>query len=128
MITAFYAGLCGVLLLGLYVRVSQRRLETKIGIGTGGDAVLEQRIRAHANFIECAPLALIFLYLFEQSATSPLYVHTFGATFILARLAHAQGISSNPGRSAGRFYGSLVTLLVMAGLTVALLIDGLRSL
>lgn len=128
MITGFYAGLCGMLLLLLYVRVSQRRIETKIGIGTGGDAVLEQRIRAHANFIECAPLVLLFLYLFEQSTTHPLYVHAFGAAFIIARVAHAQGISSNPGRSAGRFYGSIVTVAVIAGLALSLLVGGLRSL
>ncbi len=57
MITGLYAGLCGLLLVMLYVRVSQRRLAMKIGMGAGGDAVLEQRIRAHGNFIESVPIA-----------------------------------------------------------------------
>lgn len=35
MITGLYAGLCGILLIVLYLRVSQRRLEQKIGAGSG---------------------------------------------------------------------------------------------
>ena len=60
MITGVYAALCGLLLVVLYVRVSQRWLATKIGAGTGGDAVLEQRgvmvraVRMHAQPVgEC---------------------------------------------------------------------------
>ncbi|NBO54630.1 MAG: glutathione metabolism protein, partial [Actinobacteria bacterium] len=101
MITGLYAGLCGLILVGLYARVSQRRLATKIGMGTGGDAVLEQRIRAHGNFIESVPIALVMLYLLEQTDPDPLYVHAFGVALVLARIAHAHGISSTLGRSAG---------------------------
>jgi len=39
MITSVYAGLCGLLLVVLYVRVRQRRLATKIGMGTGVDQI-----------------------------------------------------------------------------------------
>ena len=125
MITGLYAGLCGLLLTVLYVRISQRRLATKIGVGTGGDAELEQRVRAHGNLIEAAPFALLLLYLVEQTGLAPLYVHAFGATFVAARLAHAQGMSSTTGRSAGRFYGSIVTLLILVSLSVILLANGL---
>jgi uncharacterized membrane protein YecN with MAPEG domain len=125
MITALYAGLCGLLLVALYVRVSQRRLATKIGMGTGGDAILEQRIRAHGNFIESVPIALVLLYLLEQTGVDPLYIHAFGMTLLLARIGHAQGISTTLGRSAGRFYGSIGTLLVTAGLSIWLVINAI---
>lgn len=125
MITALYAGLCGLLLVTLYVRVSQRRLATKIGMGTGGDAILEQRIRAHGNFIESVPIALFLLYLLEQTAVDPIYIHAFGMTLLLARIGHAQGISTTSGRSAGRFYGSIGTLLVTAGLSMWLLVNAI---
>ncbi|MFM8585915.1 MAG: MAPEG family protein [Gammaproteobacteria bacterium] len=125
MITALYAGLCGLLLVTLYVRVSQRRLATKIGMGTGGDAILEQRIRAHGNFIESVPIALFLLYLLEQTAVDPIYIHAFGITLLLARIGHAQGISTTSGRSAGRFYGSIGTLLVTAGLSMWLLVNAI---
>ncbi|MEY2720577.1 MAG: inner membrane protein YecN [Pseudomonadota bacterium] len=120
MITGIYAGLCGLLLTVLYVRVSQRRLAVKIGVGTGGDAELEQRVRAHGNLIEAAPFVLILLYLVERTALDPIFIHAFGATFLLARLAHAQGISSTTGRSTGRFVGSLATVLILAALSVIL--------
>ncbi len=123
MITGLYAGLCGLLLVMLYVRVSQRRLATKIGMGTGGDAVLEQRIRAHGNFIESVPIALVLLYFLEQAGTDPIYIHTFGATLVLARIGHAQGISTTAGRSAGRLYGSIGTLLIIAALSIWLVVD-----
>jgi hypothetical protein len=36
-------------------------------------------------------------------------------------VAHAQGISKTSGRSTGRFYGSIGTVLVIAGLSLAVL-------
>jgi len=122
MITGICAGLCGILLTVLYIRVSQRRLGQKIGAGSGGDTELEQRIRAHANLIERAPLALILLYLFEQTGASAAAVHAYGATFFIARLCHAQGISNSFNRSPGRLLGSIGTLLVLLGLSVVVLL------
>lgn len=122
MITGMYAALCGLLLVVLYLRVSQRRLATKIGIGSGGDAILEQRIRAHGNFIESVPITLILLYLFEHSGVAALYVHTFGVLLVVARIGHAQGLSSTGGRSAGRFYGSIGTVAIVSALSIWLLI------
>jgi uncharacterized membrane protein YecN with MAPEG domain len=127
MIAGIYAGLCGLLLVVLYVRVSQRRLATKIGAGTGGDAVLEQRVRAHANLIESAPLALLLLYLVEQTGLAAWAVHAFGVALVVARLLHAQGMSGSMGRSAGRFYGSIGTLLVLAALSVLLLVRSVMA-
>jgi len=127
MITSLYAGLCGLLLIVLYVRVSQRRLVTKIGMGTGGDALLEQRIRAHGNFIESVPFALVLLYLLEQTGADPIYIHIFGIALVLSRVRHAQGLSTNAGRSAGRFYGSIGTLLVIAALSIWLLATTVTS-
>ena len=122
MITAIYAGISGLLLVVLYVRISQRRLATKIGVGSGGDAELEQRVRAHGNLVESAPFALILLYLIEQTGLSSTYIHLLGAAFVIARLAHAQGMSSTTGRSTGRFVGSLgavILLVVMSALLIA---------
>ena len=123
MITGIYAGLCGLLLVVLYLRISQRRLSAKIGLGTGGDDDLERRVRAHGNFIESAPLALVLLFLFEHGEAQAEYVHAFGVALVVSRVAHAQGISKTSGRSTGRFYGSIGTVLVIAGLSVALLLQ-----
>lgn len=122
MITGIYAGICGLLLVVLYVRISQRRLTTKIGVGSGGDAELEQRVRAHGNLIEAAPFALILLYLIEQTGLGSMYVHALGALFIAARLAHAQGMSTSTGRSTGRFYGSLGTVILLVVMSILLIV------
>lgn len=125
MITGLYAGLCGLLLLVLTSRVVQRRLKAQIGLGTGGDADLERRVRVHANFVEYAPLALILLYLVEQSGAGAAYVHAFGATFVIARVLHAVGLSASAGRSPGRFFGTLASLLVILGLSAWLIVGAL---
>ncbi len=122
MITGIYAGICGLLLVVLYVRISQRRLTTKIGVGSGGDAELEQRVRAHGNLVEAAPFALILLYLIEQTGLGSMYVHVLGALFIAARLAHAQGMSTTTGRSTGRFYGSLGTVILLVVMSILLIV------
>lgn len=127
MITALYAGLCGVLLILLYLRISQRRLSSKIGLGSGGDADLERRIRAHGNFIESVPMALILLFLFEHSDADPIFIHTFGILLVISRIAHAQGLSRTAERSTGRFYGAIGTLLVIGGLSVSLLARALQT-
>jgi uncharacterized membrane protein YecN with MAPEG domain len=117
MMTGIYAGLCGLLLVVLYLRISQRRLTAKIGLGTGGDDELERRVRAHGNFIESVPLALVLLFLFEHAGAEA----AFGIALVVSRVAHAQGISKTSGRSTGRFYGSIGTVLVIAGLSLAVL-------
>ena len=98
MTTGIYAGLCGVLLVLLYLRISQRRMAAKIGLGTGGDADLELRVRAHGNFIESVPMALVLLLLFEHSGAEAIYVHAAGVLLLASRIAHAQGLSRTAGR------------------------------
>jgi uncharacterized membrane protein YecN with MAPEG domain len=121
MITGLYAGICGLLLVMLYVRVVQRRRVAKIAFGSGGDEELDKRVRAHGNLVESAPLALILLYLIEQTGLSSIYVHILGATFVVARIAHAQGMSMTTGRSTGRFYGALGTLFLLTVMSVLLI-------
>ena len=50
-----------------------------------------------------------------------MYVHALGALFIAARLAHAQGMSTTTGRSTGRFYGSLGTVILLLLMSVLLI-------
>jgi uncharacterized membrane protein YecN with MAPEG domain len=48
-IAAFYAGLIGILLIILALPISALRRRLKVGVGDGGDPVLERTIRVHAN-------------------------------------------------------------------------------
>lgn len=61
----------------------QRRRVARIVFGSSGDEELEQRVRAHGNLVEPAPVDM----------------HLLGATFFVARVAHAQGNSMTTGPS-----------------------------
>jgi len=118
MITLLYAGLCTLLVLVLAFRVMARRLQAKIGIGDGGDPVLQRRIRVHANAVEYLPLALILLGGMELNGYPNAVIHGFGATLLLSRLLHAWGLSRVSGSSPGRFLGTLLTLLLMIAMAL----------
>jgi uncharacterized membrane protein YecN with MAPEG domain len=69
----------------------------------------------------------LLLYLVEQTGLDGRAVHAFGAAFLIARLLHAQGMSGSTGRSTGRFYGSIGTLLILAALSVLLLVRSVTA-
>ncbi len=118
MITLLYAGLCTLLVLVLAFRVIARRLQAKIGIGDGGDAILQRRVRVHANAVEYLPLALILLGGMELNGYPNAVIHGFGAALLLSRVLHAWGLSRVSGTSPGRFLGTLLTLLLMIAMAL----------
>jgi len=61
-IVALYVALNLILACVLMLRVGTQRTDKKVSLGDGGDSLLLSRIRAHANFTENAPLALIGLF------------------------------------------------------------------
>ncbi|MBZ0223643.1 MAG: MAPEG family protein [Dokdonella sp.] len=118
-ITGIYVALSTILVIGLALAVSLRRRTVKVGLGSGGDSTLLQRIRAHANALENLPLALLLLLCLELGQAHALLLHGFGSALILGRLLHASGLWHSAGISFGRFYGTLLTwgaMLGMAGL------------
>jgi hypothetical protein len=122
MITLLYAGLCTLLVMFLALRVVQWRLRHRIGIGDGGNDELHRRVRVHANAVENLPLALILLAGLELNGLPDPIVHGLGASLLVARLAHAWGLGRSSGTSPGRFFGTLVTwllMIVMAVLAIA---------
>lgn len=123
-ITSLYAALSGLLILVLAWRVVEVRGSAKIGLGDGGNEALQRRIRVHANAVETIPIALILLALAEAGGTPAWGLHLAGAALVISRVLHAQGLSGNAGRSFGRFWGTLVSWLVILGLSVWLLVRG----
>jgi hypothetical protein len=54
----------------------------------------------------------------ENNGAGVVFVHACGAGLVIARVLHAVGLSGSAGTSFGRFWGTLVTwilLLVLAG-------------
>jgi uncharacterized membrane protein YecN with MAPEG domain len=124
-VTLFTSGVLGLLCVLLSVLVSVVRTRTKVligdGAGTPAAALLLPAIRAHGNFIEYVPIALILLGGIEVSGASRLTVEIFAGMLILGRIAHAIGIQKS-GPDALRGIGALLTWLVILGLSIEALL------
>jgi uncharacterized membrane protein YecN with MAPEG domain len=116
-ITLLFASLHVLLMLVLLSRISVVRHGRGIGFGDGGDPALARRIRAHGNFVEHAPLALLLLGALELCGLAAPWLYGFGSALLAGRVMHAVGLSRTSGHSFGRFWGTAltwVTLLAMA--------------
>jgi uncharacterized membrane protein YecN with MAPEG domain len=112
-VAAAYAALFGLIATVLTARVIMNRVRSGIQAGDGGDAALARAIRAHANFAEQVPLALLLLVLVDGLGVGAPIVHALGATLVVARLANALGLSRSLGPTPPRQAGAALTLLVI---------------
>lgn len=127
-IVALYAGILGLLAAALTMNVILNRVRTKVDFGDGGVASLMQALRAHGNFVEQAPIALILIGCAEAAGARSLVLHILGIVLLVARFASAWALNKTVNMSPLRqFSGGLSDLLlVAASLTVLLAIAGLR--
>lgn len=121
-VTLTIAAAAAVVNLWLAFRIVQLRLKDKVLLGDNGDALLQGRMRAHANFTEYAPFILILLGLIELGGGSTSWLWIAGAVFIVARIAHAFGMdrtTSSPARAGGAL-ATWVLMAVLAGWALAI--------
>lgn len=120
-ITPLYAGLLGLLLVGLAYNVSRYRVGLKIAFGDNGHPGLQRAIRAHANLTENGPFGLIMLAVVEAQGFSVVVIHVLGSMLVLGRGMHAFGLTRNAGTSVGRAGGILLTwLMILAASAIAI--------
>lgn len=112
-IVAIYAAVLGLLAALLTVRVILNRVRTDVQAGDGGDLRLGQSIRAHGNFAEHAPLALVLIALAEMLGAAAIWIHGLGAVLVLARLVSAWGLSRSLGATPQRQMGAGLTIAVL---------------
>lgn len=122
-VTSLYAALLGLFLIPITMRVGLRRLKTNINLGLGDDETLLRCARAHANFLEHVPMALILLALTELGGASAVYIHSLGACLVIARLMHYFTIITTP-MAVTRAIGMLGTFAVYIGTAGWLLYNG----
>jgi uncharacterized membrane protein YecN with MAPEG domain len=125
---ALYAAILGLLAAVLTLNVILNRVRSGVEFGDGGDPRLMQALRAHGNFIEQAPIALILLASAEAAGARPLVVNILGVALLVARLASAVALNRSIRQSPLRqFSGGLSDLLlVVASVTILLALAGLR--
>jgi uncharacterized protein len=117
-ITALYAGVYALLLLALAARVSLLRNKLKVSLGDGGHSELTRAIRVHGNSVEWTLPMLVLLMVAELNHANPTLLHACGIAFLLARIAHAIGLSRAAGESPGRLLGTSVSWIVIAVLAL----------
>ena len=116
-VTLTIAAACAVVNLWLAVRIVPGRMRGKVMLGDGGDERLFALQRAHANFIEYAPFALILIAAIELAGGSPSWLWGLGGGFVAVRIAHGLGMTRpapNPLRAVGAL-GTWVLLAALAG-------------
>ena len=119
-VTLISAGILGLLILALGVRVVAYRYRNRISLGTGNDGELEKLIRSHGNAVEWAPIGILLLFLAEQVHGATWYVIAAAAALVVGRLLHPLGLrvlSPNFFRSAGVVL-TFLAIFCLAVLTV----------
>jgi len=126
-VTPLYAGLLALWFVALSVRVVQQRGHG-VSLGDGGDTELMRRIRGHANFAEYVPLILVMMGFLELSHFSTLLLHGLGITLVVARLLHGYALSYTERFKFGRFWGTLLTFILLAVTGVLCIYQGFLGL
>ena len=105
----------------------RQRFKTETNLGLGDDFGMLQITRAHGNLIENALFFLALMFLLETVAgVSSVSLMVMGDIFLLARIAHAYGITRPEAKSIFRMLGTLGSIIVLSvqsiwGLIIALL-------
>ncbi|WP_430460541.1 MAPEG family protein [Thalassolituus sp. LLYu03] len=121
-ISGIYVALTALLLLFLAYLVVRQRVRFKIGLLDGGQKKISVAMRAQANALETAVPVLLLLVVAELNGAYPIFLHVCGIGFLLSRLLHAWGFSvSQGGVHFGRYYGTLITWVVLLALIVRVL-------
>jgi uncharacterized membrane protein YecN with MAPEG domain len=91
-VTSMTVAIFALLMVVLSAQTSLTRVGLKVGHGDAGDETLRRRVRAHGNFAEYAPMALILLGLVEALGVSRATVLGLAIALVLARVLHAVGM------------------------------------
>ncbi|MGD9812110.1 MAG: MAPEG family protein [Sphingobium sp.] len=110
-ITSVTAAISVVMLVGLGTITGLQRKKTSTSLGLGTDETLLRRIRAHGNFAEYVPIALIVLGLVETGGASVELLWTIAGLLIIGRLFHAYALLT--GTLPLRGLGMLMTFTSM---------------
>lgn len=112
-ITPIYAGLATLLFVFLSFRVIGLRRTVGVGLGDGGDRLLQRRLRVHGNFAEYVPLALVLMALAELQDAQAWTLHLIGTLLIAGRLVHAYGVSQEPEQIRLRVMAMIMTFIAL---------------
>jgi uncharacterized membrane protein YecN with MAPEG domain len=112
-VTLFFAACCALMQCLLTVLVIRRRLQARVYFLDGGDDPLLRRMRAHGNFAETVPMALLLMALLEFSGLGSVWLMVFGVALLLGRVLHATSLLTN-NATWSRSFGMALTIGVIS--------------
>jgi len=119
-VTPIYAALLALLFVFLSLRTIRLRRRHRVALGDGDNPELRRAMRAHANFAEYVPFALLLVYFVERDGAHLALVHALGLALLAGRLLHAWGVSQPREDFRFRVTGMVLSFGVL--LTTALLL------
>jgi uncharacterized protein len=119
-IVFLYAAVLGLIFIGLSVRTILARRAHSVALGAGDSDPLLRRIRAHANFAEYVPIALILMAGAVITGAPAWAIHASGLFLIAGRLVHARAIDAGDFRL--RIIGMSATLTVIGAASLFILV------
>ncbi len=121
-ITPVYAALLALFFVVLSARVITYRRANRVSLGSGGDTVLERRIRAQGNCAEYAPLGVLLMLTAELAGAGPVWLHGTGLLLLAGRLLHGTAFSFLGPNMPMRVGGMVLTLASLIAGALACLV------
>ena len=122
-LSPLYAGLLGLMFIGLSVRTVRIRRKLGIAIGDHGNPEMLRAMRVHANFAEYVPLALVLMLMLEIQGVSAYIVNLLGIALVAGRVVHALGVSRHREDYHFRVIGMAMTFTVIGTTSVFLVLQ-----
>ena len=111
---------CGLLLVGLAMRISMLRMRHKVAFGDGGNTALMRSIRLHANTAEHVPIFVLLALAYGLARGPTTFLIAVASLFVAARVGFAIALIGR-GLHRLRMVTALATYATQAVLAVALL-------
>ena len=122
-IVPIYAGLFALIYIYLATRVIGLRRTFRVALGHSGHSKLERAQRAHGNFAEYVPFALLLITFIEMRGTNVLVVHLLCLFLLVARALHAYNVSKERENIRLRVV-AMTTTFGVYGVAAAILVFG----
>jgi uncharacterized protein len=120
-----YAAILGLIFVGLSAMTIRERRIASVSLGDGDNEMLRRRIRAHANFAEYVPIALILMAGAAMGGMSVWVVHLCGVALVAGRLLHVRAIYTRDGTL--RIAGMAATLTVIGLVSATILMQSVTG-
>jgi uncharacterized membrane protein YecN with MAPEG domain len=112
-VTPLFIAIFALIYIVLAMGVMRHRLGSGISLGSGDHDELERSVRAHANFAEYVPIALLLLWALETISYDGTMAFILGCVLLVGRILHVIGILDPQRFMLMRKIGIVVTFVVL---------------